>query len=111
MKPTDLSRWQALWDELDASGDPRPWHERLIAAYCEPARHYHNLLHLDECLAELETVRTTAQSPAAIAAALWFHDGVYDPRASQNEEASAALAIDCLGQADVLPVRCARVRQ
>jgi predicted metal-dependent HD superfamily phosphohydrolase len=111
MKPTDLSRWRALWNELEAWGDPAPWHERLVAAYCEPARHYHNLQHLAECLAELEAARTMAQSPALVAAALWFHDAVYDPRSSQNEEASAALAIDCLEEADVLPEPCEIVRR
>lgn len=101
MTRTDFTHWRALWNELEAWGDPKPWHERLVAAYREPVRKYHNLQHLEECLAELEANRAAARRPELIAAALWFHDAFYDPRSSQNEEASAALAVDCLDEADV----------
>jgi len=102
MTRTGFTHWRALWNELEAWGDPKPWHERLVAAYREPARKYHNLQHLEECLAELEANRAAARRPERVAAALWFHDAIYDPSSSQNEEASAALAVDCLDEADVL---------
>jgi predicted metal-dependent HD superfamily phosphohydrolase len=99
---TDISHWRTLWNALEAWGDPAPWHRLLVGAYSDDARHYHNLEHLEECLSEFDRVRSTCQHPVAVEVALWFHDAVYDPRSNANEEKSAALAVDCLDEADVL---------
>jgi predicted metal-dependent HD superfamily phosphohydrolase len=74
------------------------WHERLIAAYSEPQRAYHTLQHLNECLMALDqTVAHISLAEAGvIELALWFHDAVFDPRASDNEERSAELARSAL---------------
>lgn len=98
---TDLSRWQKLWHDLEAVGDPRPWHQRLVAAYSENIRHYHNLQHLEECLNESDRVRSVAGTPFAVEAALWFHDAVYDPHSTTNEEDSAKLAAESFEAAKV----------
>jgi predicted metal-dependent HD superfamily phosphohydrolase len=37
-----------------------------------------------------------ATDPAAVHLAIWSHDAVYDPRATDNEERSAALALERL---------------
>lgn len=101
MKLTDFSPWHALWRELGAQGDPAPWHRRLVAAYAEPSRSYHNLRHIEECLGELEVNRAVARKPALVAMALWFHDAVYDAHSASNEADSAQLASDCLTAASV----------
>lgn len=111
MTSTDLSSWSALWRELGAVGDPEPWHARLVATYGEPSRAYHNLQHIAECLAELAAVRTLAREPALIAAALWFHDAVYDPRSATNEEDSARLADECFAGAGLAEGCRAAVRR
>ncbi|MFT3782306.1 MAG: hypothetical protein QM790_09845 [Nibricoccus sp.] len=49
--------------------------------------------------------------PAFIEAALWFHDAIYDPRSSTNEEDSAALAADCFSTASLPPAHIAAIRQ
>jgi predicted metal-dependent HD superfamily phosphohydrolase len=58
----------------------------LAARYSEPGRHYHTLDHL----AAMLTLLPEPSPPLALA--VWFHDAVYDTRAADNEERSAALA-------------------
>lgn len=97
MKVT-LERWNALWQSLGVAA-PVNWFERLKHSYSAPDRHYHNLQHLDECLTEWDAVRNRAQDPDAGELALWFHDAVYDSRASDNESRSADWADQCLAEA------------
>ncbi|HWA61340.1 MAG TPA: phosphohydrolase, partial [Caulobacteraceae bacterium] len=65
----------------------------LEAAYAEPHRRYHTRAHIDDCLARLAEVRTLdARQRRILEWAIWWHDAVYDPRRSDNEAASTALA-------------------
>lgn len=89
-------RWLRLWEASGIGGDAAPWFEKLTQAYAEPQRLYHNQQHIAECLAEFDGAKQLAQDPAAVELALWFHDAVYDPRAGDNEERSAAMAMSCL---------------
>lgn len=70
--------------------------QKLVDAYSEPGRHYHTLRHLDEMFATIETLKESARDLAAIQFAAWFHDVVYDSRAKDNEEKSAACAAKAL---------------
>ena len=98
---TDFSYWNSLWTALGARGDPQPWHERLVAAYREPTRYYHNLQHLDECLREFDQVRPQVAQAIEVETALWFHDAIYDSHSPTNEEDSAVLMAACLGEVAV----------
>lgn len=69
--------------------------EALAARYGEPSRAYHTLQHIAEGFAHLTTVRYV---PPEVPLAWWFHDGVYDPRRSDNEEKSAVWAGAVLGK-------------
>ena len=89
-------RWLRLWQAAGATGDLIKWYENLTRAYAEPQRHYHNQQHIADCLAEFDSARHLAQQPAAVEFALWFHDAVYEPKAGDNEERSAAMARSCL---------------
>jgi len=97
-------RWLRLAESLGVGGKPIAWYEKLTQAYAQPHRHYHNQQHIAECLAELDAARDLSENPAVVEVALWFHDAVYDPRATDNEEQSAAWAREFLessGRADL----------
>ena len=66
---------------------------RARAAYAEPGRLYHNERHLDDCLAQLEEVHDLEGGERRLLkwAILW-HDAIYEPERSDNEERSAELA-------------------
>lgn len=96
-----LSSWQRMWGELGAREVNGGLMNQLAAAYSEPHRHYHTLQHLRECLAHWDAAASLARRPAEVELALWFHDAVYDPQRTDNEERSAAWA-----RASVLAAGC-----
>jgi predicted metal-dependent HD superfamily phosphohydrolase len=92
-----------MWRRLRAQGDGLDAYARLRTAYEGADRAYHNLVHIDECLRELEGARHLTADAAALEAAIWFHDVVYDSHATDNEEKSAALWRDVAAAARVEP--------
>jgi predicted metal-dependent HD superfamily phosphohydrolase len=65
----------------------------VVQAYSAPGRYYHNLQHIEDCLAALDAVDgLSARDRDVLTAAIWWHDIVYDPTRSDNEEESARLA-------------------
>ena len=67
--------------------------EQLAAAYTAPGRHYHNLAHIEDCLAALARVENLSTAEREILSeAIWWHDVIYDATRSDNEELSARLA-------------------
>jgi predicted metal-dependent HD superfamily phosphohydrolase len=89
----DQTRWTALWTRLGTAGAGSSTFDLLEAAYREPARAYHTAAHINDCLRELDHHRELAAKPDEVEAAIWFHDAVYVPGASDNEARSAKLAI------------------
>src|SRR5262245_34460121 len=68
-------------------------HTELVAAYTSPGRHYHDLNHVEDCLAALADVdNLSALEREILSAAIWWHDAVYDATRADNEERSARLA-------------------
>ena len=63
----------------------------LYRAYTEPQRHYHTVQHIVECLALFDQIKDELDDTVAVQVAIWFHDAVYDPKASDNELQSAEL--------------------
>ena len=60
--------------------------------YSGKKRHYHNLKHLENLLAELTELKTVVNNWDAIVLAIFYHDVVYKAHRKDNEEQSALLA-------------------
>ncbi|MGW1844616.1 HD domain-containing protein [Streptomyces sp. NPDC001966] len=81
--------------------DPLPYADNLLARWAEPQRRYHTTAHLVAVLDHVDTLAGYAADPDAVRLAAWFHDAVYRPDRSENEERSAALAERALAEAGV----------
>jgi predicted metal-dependent HD superfamily phosphohydrolase len=107
---TDFAhRWIADWASLGLAGDAA-CRERLLASYADPARHYHTLQHLAECLDLFDELAHLAERPGEAAIALWFHDAVYVSQAKDNEARSAAWACEALRAAGAAAAAIERVQ-
>lgn len=91
--------WNRSWNEIAASQPGDSYFHDLIARHSESWRKYHTLQHLEECLDLFESVRSLPDRPSELEIALWFHDAVYDVKASDNEEQSSRLARETLIEA------------
>lgn len=69
-----------------------PVFDRLAEMHAEPHRHYHTLEHVGEVLRVAGRLSRYATDLRAVQLAAWFHDAVYDPRATDNEARSADVA-------------------
>lgn len=79
--------------------DPYDYADRLLARWAEPQRRYHTTDHLLAVLDHIDTLAAYADDPEAVRLAAWFHDAVYRPDRSENEERSARLAERALPEA------------
>lgn len=99
---TLTNRWLALCNEAGLDGSAQ-W-SKLVDAYSDPARAYHNLTHVDDCLIRFDEYVHLTVDPVAVEFAIWFHDIVYDTHAHDNEERSAAVAAEFLSGTGLEPV-------
>jgi predicted metal-dependent HD superfamily phosphohydrolase len=65
--------------------------QELKARYGEPHRAYHTWHHIEDMLTRFAAIADRLENREAFELAILFHDVVYDPRAGDNEEQSAAL--------------------
>jgi predicted metal-dependent HD superfamily phosphohydrolase len=87
-----LDRWTRLLTTLGCpAGASAPLFADLCEHYSAAERQYHTLDHIRSVLDTLQTLGGTEEMPALLLAA-WFHDVIYDSRAHDNEEQSAAHA-------------------
>jgi predicted metal-dependent HD superfamily phosphohydrolase len=85
-------RFGSLVQRLGGGAESAGEAAALLAAWAEPERRYHGTAHLRDSLERLDAANAPAAVRDLVEAALWFHDAVYDPLASDNEERSAAWA-------------------
>lgn len=106
------TRWQ---DALVAARggapgpDPLPYADNLLARWAEPQRRYHTTAHLTQVLDRVDTLAGHAADPALVRLAVWFHDAVYRPDRTENEERSAVLAERALAEAGLPDAATAEV--
>lgn len=83
----------------------------LWRRYDEPQRVYHRMSHIRHVLDVFDSLRAAepVDDPVAVQLAAWFHDAVYVPGASDNEDRSADLAAEVLGSWGVTAERSERV--
>ena len=84
--------WLRTVAAVGARGDVAQAGAELLGRYAERHRRYHDLAHLDDVLRHVDELAAHARDAPAVRLAAWFHDAVYDPRATDNEERSARLA-------------------
>lgn len=89
--------------------DPAPYAENLIARWQEPQRRYHTVDHLTAVLDRVDELAEHAEDPDVVRLAAWFHDAVYLPDRSENEERSARLAERALPEAGVSAAKAEEV--
>ena len=82
---TDINIIQLLWEEI-------------YTAYSSHKRHYHNLSHLQNIFSELLPLKAVFQNWEAVLFAVFYHDIIYKSVNKDNEEKSAALAVQKLSE-------------
>ncbi len=87
------ARFLALWGRCLAGETvlAETVYASLVKLYNEPRRRYHTLNHIRHCLYEFDQAARLMDDPDAVEMALWFHDVIYQPGASDNEWRSAEL--------------------
>ncbi|MDT0378486.1 hypothetical protein RM572_06800 [Streptomyces sp. DSM 42041] len=99
-----LARWRELLVRTrGGTTEPAPeaYGRDLLDRWEERQRHYHTVRHLRAVLDRVDELAAHAADPDAVRLAAWFHDAVYRPDRSENEERSAQLAERALPEAGV----------
>lgn len=104
------ARWHATLSRVSQDApDPAPYADRLLARWSEPQRKYHTTAHLTAVLDHLDVLADHADDAELVRLAAWFHDAVYAPDRSENEERSARLAERALTEAGLTADQVAEV--
>lgn len=103
-------RWRRLMRSWDLGGNDETF-DGLVSAYSDPSRHYHSVAHVEACLGWLDEVVAEVEHPREVELGIWFHDVVYRPFASDNEERSAERGAGFLGERGADAAATSRVRK
>jgi len=97
---------QTQWINLTSKYAPLPsviesLFNSLVEHYSSGDRAYHNLSHIQSLLSLSASLIDKIQNRDALYFAVWFHDVIYDPKRSDNEEKSAEFAAEALASLGV----------
>ncbi len=70
----------------------------VTSKYSEPKRHYHNFQHLEDMVADLQTVKEKISDWETMLFAVIYHDCIYKASSTTNEEESAKVALQRLSE-------------
>jgi predicted metal-dependent HD superfamily phosphohydrolase len=85
-----LGKWQALAADIDLKETrSKETGNYLLSQYSGSNRHYHNIRHIVSMLDAFGLLKAKFAQPIAAELAIFFHDVIYDPARSDNEEQSA----------------------
>ncbi len=105
-------QWKALAGRGDLSPDQIASVFGTISDhYATKGRAYHNLSHIKALLDLAESFRANLDDDRAVRFAIWFHDVIYDPHQSDNEEQSAEFAAAAMNRLSVPAATMAAVRE
>lgn len=85
----------ALNDDVTPEEAQAIWQD-ISVRYCEPQRAYHTLTHIEQLLVQFDSIKHHLSKPHIVALALFYHDVIYEPTQSDNEQKSAEYAVDAL---------------
>ena len=99
MKAT-RERWRTSCQRIRARDNPLTGrtidstYDEIVDLYTASSRHYHDLSHIGNGLAEIDKIWHLAADPDSLEIAWWFHDIIYDVtnRPGENEFQSALYA-------------------
>lgn len=89
-------RWNELVRALPKSSEELAgkWWQVIESRYSEPQRAYHTLHHLEAMFVWYDRIAHLFQAPLTVSMAIFFHDIIYEPTRSDNEQQSADLFIE-----------------
>ena len=99
-----LDRWMQLMSAFDLEANQETY-DKLIAAHGDKHRAYHTLEHIEACFRHLDGLGLSHPAASEIELSFWFHDAIYKPFSSTNEEDSAEWAKAFMTQ-NKLPSDC-----
>ena len=96
----DQEQFQQYWTQFSEHTNLTTAQSSLISIlnYAYSHNYYHTHQHIVECLNLFHQIKDQLHDPIAVELAIWFHDVIYDPQASDNEEQSAKMMLKhCMG--------------
>lgn len=102
MNDIETLAWNSAWEVFGYTKIKKIGllQEMLVGFYGQEERAYHTRQHLRECFDVLRGTfgieAAATEREAELIFAIWFHDAIYDPMVSLNEEESARLAMSWL---------------
>lgn len=96
--------WHGLIQRVNPDIDKRLVEEtfvELVACHSQPQRFYHTLNHIYEITLLEKKFEKNLTNPVRVKVAKWFHDCIYDPKSSINEDNSAIFCSNSLKKLNV----------